>query len=373
MNDTNQTDQILEELRPRMEAARVSHLRKVFACVAAVPLLGFGAVAMASTTADDDPGVETATAPIEDDSPDVTLPEIGQGGGGETNDAGSDGDESDEVETVVETTTTTTTAAPDPDAPQSFELGALGTVDVKPTAGSFEVLAYGLTDGWEVLSTESGDGILVIVIGNGEVMKTITIEQGVRDEITVAIAEFVIPTTTTTVKPEPKPEPEPEPTPIVDRFVMEVPGKGSFVVERAGDTLYVGNVTANEGVEYEIQKAQGWKVYVGFYGEDHVTYGKALINDAGAIEQTIWTEEFGPQPAYQWVEIGGVGAAKFEIYDGQIRLFKTETAEGFESWDYNQGAAGPTIKVDFEGEGQIWFIDAWLNDNGELAWNSYQG
>ena len=39
MNDMNQTDQILEELRPRMEAARVSHLRKVFACVAAVPLL----------------------------------------------------------------------------------------------------------------------------------------------------------------------------------------------------------------------------------------------------------------------------------------------------------------------------------------------
>ena len=356
-----------------MEAARVSHLRKVFACVAAVPLLGFGAVAMASTTADDTPGIETATAPIEDDTPDVTLPEIGEAGGGESNDVADDADESDENEVVVETTTTTTTVAPDPDAPQSFELGALGSVDVKPSGDSFEVLAYGLTDGWEVLSTESGDGILVIVIGNGEVMKTITIEQGVRDEITVAIAEFVIPTTTTTVKPEPKPDPEPEPAPVVDRFVMEVPGKGSFVVERDGETLFVGNVTANEGYEYEVHSSQGWKVYVGFYADDHVYYGKAFINDAGVVETHVWDEPLGPQPVYQWVEIGGVGPAKFEIYDGQIRLIKTETVEGFESWDYNQGAAGPTIKVDFEGEGQIWFIDAWLNENGELAWNSYQG
>ena len=87
----------------------------------------------------------------------------------------------------------------------------------------------------------------------------------------------------------------------------------------------------------------------------------------------LWDEEVAPEPTHQWVEIGGVGAAKFAILEGQIRVVQTETAEGFGAWDYNQGAWAETAKVDFEGEGQIWFIDAWLNEGGELVWNSYQG
>ncbi|MEO0492671.1 MAG: hypothetical protein AAF081_04565 [Actinomycetota bacterium] len=377
MNETNQTDQILETLRPRMQAARVGHLRRLFAGVAAIPLFGIGAMAMAGT-AGDGAEIETAAAPALEDDPTVALPEIGAAGGDETNadpvgDEDAEGDVADEpVDEPVETTTTTT-EAPDPDAPVRVDLGALGTVDVEPDGDAFAVLDYGFSDGWEVLSTDVIDGVLVLVIGNADGMKVIMIEPGVRDEISVIVDEFVLPATTTTVKPEPRPDPDPDPAPVVDRFVVDVAGKGSFVVEREGETLYLGEVTAYEGYEYEVQQAQGWKVYVGFFTDDHVYFGKALINDAGEVEQHFWDESLAPQPVYQWAEIGGVGAAKFEVYDGLIRLVKTETAEGFESWDYNQGAAAPTIKVDFEGEEQIWFIDAWLNENGELVWNSYQG
>ena len=103
-------------------------------------------------------------------------------------------------------------------------------------------------------------------------------------------------------------------------------------------------------------------------------FGKALVNDQGEVELHFWDEPtVEPEPTYQWVEIGGVGAVKFEIFDGRIRVVKIETAEGFAAWDYNQGAWATTAKVDFEGVGQIWFVDAWITESGELGWTSYQG
>ncbi|MEM8706411.1 MAG: hypothetical protein AAGE98_08135 [Actinomycetota bacterium] len=377
MNDMNQTDQILEGLRPRMQAARVSHLRRMFAGVAIVPFLGVGAMAMTSA-GDDGAEIETATAPVGDDAPEVTLPEIGAAGDGETNEPATvaETDEgSDDTDEVAETTTTTT-AAPDPDAPVQLELGALGTLDVKPAGDVFEVLAYGFTDGWEVLSSETIDGVLVIIIGNGDVMKVITVEPGVRDEISVGVDDFSIPTTTTTVKPEPKPEPEPKPAPdpapdpIVETFTVDVPGKGSFTVTRSGDTLTIGTVTPAAGYEYDIHAAQGWKVYVGFFNADHVSFGKALINDAGEVEQHFWDESFGPQPVYQWAPIDGVGKAKFEAVDGVIRVYTIENHGGY-GYDVNGGASGTTAAVIFETEaGPAYRIDAWIKENGDIGWST---
>ena len=99
-------------------------------------------------------------------------------------------------------------------------------------------------------------------------------------------------------------------------------------------------------------------------------YAKALINDNGEIEQHFWDEPKLPDPVYQWVEIPGVGAAKFKLYNNQIWVKEMAPAAGFGSWDYNQGAPGATAKVDFEGEGVLWFIDVWINENGEMAWST---
>ncbi len=379
MNDTpttdmNQTDQILEGLRPRMHAARIAHFRRLAAGVAVVPLLGFGAAAMAA--GGDTTDIETAVAPVEEveeidvpeiDEPDVVVvPDEPKGDEGET------AEEAEPVET-----TTTTTAAPDPDAPKDIDLGALGWVEVTHTDDAFDVLAYDLAEGWAVVGAETVEGTLQILLTNGDSTKVVVIKPGPRDEILVIVEEFV-PPTTTTAKPEPVEQPKDEPkdeppAPIVDRFTVEVPGKGSFVVEREGETLYVGNVTAAEGYTAEVHKEVGWKVYVGFSNGETVFFGKALINDYGEVEQHFWEEEIGPEPVYQWVEISGVGAAKFEVLENQIRVYKTETAEGFGAWDYNQGAYAGTAKVDFEGEGQIWFIEAWIDENGDLAWSTYQG
>ena len=371
--DPVETDQILESLRPRMHSARIAHFRRLAAGVAVIPLLGFGAAAMAA--GGDTAGTETEAATVVEDD-EVDLPEIGEGETTEVDDAAEG--EGVEVDEPVETTSTTTTtiAAPDPDAPKELDLGALGWVEVKAGDDAFDVVGTDLAEGWEVINTEVVDGALALLLSNGEVMKVVVIEPGPRDEILVSVDEFVPPTTTTTtIKPVVAEEPkdEPAPAPITDRFTVEVPGKGSFIVERDGETLYVGNVTANEGYTYDIHKSQGWKVYVGFSDGETVFFGKALINDNGEVEQHFWEENIGPTPTYQWVEVAGIGAAKFEILEGQIRVYKTETAEGYESWDYNQGAYATTAKVDFEGEGQIWFIEASLNENGELIANTYQG
>ncbi len=50
------TDEVLEGLRPRMKAARVTHVRRMMACLAMVPILGLSAVAMVA----DEPTFEAA-------------------------------------------------------------------------------------------------------------------------------------------------------------------------------------------------------------------------------------------------------------------------------------------------------------------------
>ena len=366
-----ETDMILERLQPRMRAARVGHVRRLIGGVALVPLLAVGAAAMASS--DGDPvETETAHSAPEAVAPDIELPDIGDAGGDEAGiNEGSDTNEDDEADAPATVAAPAMTAAPD-DVVYTVDLGEFGSAQVEETDdGGFAVLSYGLTEGWEVVSAEFDGEHLVVVIANGDLKKEITIKPGLRDELSV-IVEEIIPPTTTTEKPPPPPTTE-KPHVIVDRFVVEVPGKGSFVVEREGDTLWAGNVTVNEGYEYDIIKAEGWKVYVGFTNGEHIWYGKALINDRGDVEIHHWDEPDVPDPVYQWVEIGGVGAAKFKLHDGQIWVKELAPAEGFGAWDYNQGAPGVTAKVDFEGEGVIWFIDVWINGDGNMEWTKYQG
>ena len=371
MSHENMTenDQILEQLRPRMRAARISHVRRLVVGLAIVPVLGFGAVAMAADGSEA-PGTETASGLDESDAaPDVELPDIGESSG-DTAESDSHKEESDEVvddesdadpEVVV-----TTTTAPAEDGIHEVDLGALGWTEVQELDdGSFTMLTTDLADGWEVFSAEFVDGKLVIIITNGELIKAITIKPGVRDELSVIIDEVIVPTTTT-AKPAPV-----EPHPVVtDRIVVEVPGKGSFVVEREGETLFLGNVQVNEGLTYDVIKAEGWKVYVAFTDGSWIWYGKAFINDHGQIEQLFWDEQKLPDPVYQWVEIPGVGAAKFKLYNSQVWVKALEPGVGFGAYDYNQGESGTTAKVDFEGEGKLWYIDVWINEAGEMAWST---
>ncbi len=355
-----ETDQILESLRPRMRAARVSHVRRLFASVAVVPLLGFGAVAMA---ADGDGHAETVTAYQPDAAPEVTLPDIGSADGVQA-------DRRDATPAIAETTTTTTsTTTSAPDGPEIVELGLAGAAEVVHTDAGIEVLSYTMAKGWTVFAVEEVDGHINVIVTNGETMKLVTIQPGARGDLSVAIEPFELVTTTTTVRPEPKP------APITDRIIVEVPGKGSFVVEREGHTLWAGNVTPVDGYTYDIIKAQGWKVYVGFSNGSHIWYGKAFLNDAGRIEQLFWDEPIVAvaEPVYQWVEIPGIGAARFKVWDGQIYVKELAPAAGYASWDYNQGTPALTARVDFEGNGQIWFIDTWIDDAGALAWTTSPG
>ena len=355
-------DMILEQLQPRMRSARISHVRRVIGGLALVPLLAVGAAAMASPSGDG-PETETVHSTPEDTASEVELPELGEADGDE-----AEGSE-DKVDQVGTTTAPPVTKGPPDEVIHELDLGELGSAEVEEiSGGEFKVLSYGLTEGWEVISAEFDGDHLVVVVANGDLKKEITIKPGLRDELTVIVKEVTAPTTTTV-----KPEPTPAPPVIVDRFVVDVPGKGSFVVEREGGTLWVGDVTVSEGYTYDVIKGEGWKVYVGFSNGEHIWYGKALINDSNDVEIHRWDEAIAPEPVYQWVEIADVGAAKFKLYDSQLYVKELAPSAGFEAWDYNQGSPGSTAKVDFEGEGQIWFIDVWVDEAGNMAWNSYQG
>lgn len=378
MNSTSytETDQILEGLRPRMHEARVAHVRRLAACAVVVPVLGFGAAAMASDGGTPIADTETAVSPIEDDEPDP--PEVSDEQPADVTVVPED--EIVEADEPAETTTTTTTVALDPDAPKDIDLGALGWVEVKAAADAYDVTGSDLAEGWEIINTEIVDGSLALLLSNGEVMKVVVITPGPRDEILVSVDEFVAPTTTTTtIKPVVVDEPEddhqkddPNPTPIVDTFTVEVSGKGSFTVSRNGDNLTLGTVSVNEGYTYSIVQDGGWKVHIAFTDGETIFNGKAWLNE-GVVEQDFWDENVGPQPIYESVYVDGVGMAKFEAYNGQIRVYRTETNEGFTATDQNSGNAAATGKVTFEGNAQTWTVDAWLNESGELTWSTTQG
>jgi hypothetical protein len=362
------TDEILEGLRPRMQTARVAHVRRMVACLAMVPLVGFGAVAMAADDATEVPAIETADgAPVAgDDSPAVELPDIGTAG-----DIGYEPDPVDDGD-AAEPGTVVGDEAPEEET-KVLSLGPLGFAEVDETdEGGFELLHADLTDGWEVVDIDVSDDGIVLVVKKGDSLKVIRISEGVRDEIDVKIEELVIPTTTTstttttttTVKPS-----EP-PVVIVDRFTVTVEGKGSFIVEREGETLWVGNVTPNEGFDYEIVKGEGWKVYVKFTDGEWNWFGKALINDNGEVEQHFWDEEPPFEPVYQWVEVPEVGAVKFKLWsDGLVYVKDWEHVEGYGFWDYNEGSPAEVAKIDFEGEGSLWIVEAWGNEEGGLSYS----
>ncbi|GJM37977.1 MAG: hypothetical protein DHS20C19_13440 [Acidimicrobiales bacterium] len=358
------TDEILEGLRPRMKAARVGHVRRMIACLAMVPILGLGAAAMAADGADQ-PATETAHDGGDDaDAPDHDLPDIGDADGdvhdapesddtdGDDDD-GTDGDDTPEPVVAEEET-------------KVLSLGPLGAAEVAVDGDGFELLHTDLVAGWEIYSIDLTDDGIRIVIKKGDVIKIITIFEGVRDELQVDVSDLVIPTTTTTTTTTTVKYDEPEP--VVDRFEVVVEGKGSFIVEREGETLWVGNVSPNEGYDHDIIQGEGWKVYVGFTNGEWIWYGKALINDFGEVELHFWDEAPPFEPIYQWVEVEGVGAVKFKLWsDGLVYVKEWELAEGIGFWDYNQGSPAEIAKIDFEGDGILWIVEAWGNEEGGLS------
>ena len=368
-----EVDDVLEALRPRMRTARIRHVRFMGAIIALVPLMGLGAMALGQSGGD--PGVSVASGGLAErqvDEPDDGVgTEIGEADGDEQAlpepEAESDG---------VEEAESTEEDGPAPDdaahlAPENFvhevEMATFGVAKIKVSDDGVELIEAIISEPWEFVGAEINDhGDLVISVTNGDAIKLITIGEGLWDEFHVKFDDFV-PPTTTTAKPEPRPEPEPEPQPVVDRIVLEVSPAGSFVVEREGEVLWAGNVQPNEGFDYDIIKAEGWKVWVAFVDETHVYHGKAYINDHGVLKTETWTEvrEIPVEPVYQWVEIPGVGAVKFKLYDGLMYVQQITPFEGFGSYVYNE--VGESVKVDFEGEGQLWIVEAWSVE-GEIQW-----
>ena len=360
MNDN--TDQILEQLRPRLREARVSHVRRLGVALAVVPILGFGAVALASPTSDDSTSVVASGA--NDGSPDQNddLPntDIGEAGG-DAAEASAEEGSSDDGGQEANGGGPSNEAA---DGVFSLELENYGNAEVEIDDDGVKLVEMDESEGWELIAFETtDDGVLKLVVKKGDTIKVITVASGLWDEIVIEVTDFDIPTTTTTRKHEPEPTPN-----VVDRIVVEVSPAGSFVVEREGEILWGGNVQPNEGFDYDIIQAEGWKVHVVFWDGELLYHGKAWINDDGVLKTSTWIEEPQPEcePVYQWVETDG-GSVKFKLCDGQVTVKELAPAEGFGSYIYYEGGDG--AKVDFEGEGALYIVEAWAAE-GTIQWET---
>lgn len=376
----NDVDLILEDLRPRMRKARVGHVRRMSAALAVLPVLGLGAAALAGgdtgSTVTAAGGGSDGENQIRTDEAAFVTGEPARSGGGlpdDPSDAPADARSDDPPE---EEHAAGKTEAGDPNGAvaageELVELASFGEAKVRiEQDGTLVLVEVIADDGWDVLGVDdTGEGDLVITLSDGDVVKIITIESGLWHEIHVRVDDPVEPRPAPAPAPPPAAEPEPEPPsePIVDRIVLEVSPAGSFVVEREGGSLWAGNVQPNPGFEHDIILSQGWEVHVAFFDPGFVHHGRAWIDDDGGLRTKVWSEERQavPAPVTQVVEVPGAGVVKLSYHDGLMHVDDIGPAEGFSSYVYNE--VGETVKVDFEGEGQLWIVEAWAVE-GVIRW-----
>jgi hypothetical protein len=376
---SHEVDQVLEGLRPRMRAARIRQVRFIGAIVAIIPILGLSAVAFAQTGG----GASVSVASGGDERSEGTDEDTADGVGTDIGDAGdeqpADEPDSEQPEGTEEPDEQKDdepeAVESEPVEPQNLihdvEVATFGVVKVRVGDEGVTLVEAIISEPWEFVGAETNEeGDLVVKVTDGESIKLITIGEGLWDELHVKFDDFVPPTTTTTtIKPEPKPEPPPPP-PVVDRIVLQVPPAGSFVVEREGEVLWAGNVQPNEGFEYDIIKAEGWKVQVAFFSETTIYHGKAWISEDGRLLTETWSEAKPPPAVTKWAEISCVGAAQFKLQEGLILVTAVEKAAGItaswpESWV--ESAAVTFVRTE---TGESWTIEAWpIEGQIQTAWS----
>lgn len=363
-----EVEHVLDGLRHRMRTARIRHVRFMGAVIAIVPLMGLGAVAFAQDETGE--SISVASGGADDGPDDVADDGIGTDIGDADGDRQAPVAEDEEADADDGESGKAADEGAEPIEPEDMvhevDVATYGVVKVRVGADGLALIEALISEPWEFLGAETNDdGDLVIAVSDGETIKLITIGEGLWDEFHVRFDEFVVPTTTI----EPKPDPVPQP-PVVDRVVLEVSPAGSFVAEREGDTLWGGNVQVNEGFEYDIISSEGWKVHVAFFNETMVYHGKVYINDDGVLKTKLWSEEreVVAEAVYQWVEISEVGAVRFKYHDGLMYVKEITPFEGFGSYVYNE-VGEESVKVDFEGEGQLWIVEAWAVE-GVIQWST---
>lgn len=337
--------------------------------------MGVGVVVVAAGTANSpSESVGSDAGADRGDAPAVGLPEIGDQPGGETNpgdpfaaDGSLDAAEFTGADQGVERVV-------DPvDDTRVVQLGDFGSAELDVSPDGVEVISTELIDGWIIDSKVIVDGETYLIIRRGEELTKITITTGGPDGVAVRTEPFVIPdfSPTTTEPPttttEPPADVYEEPA---ERFTVDAPGIGSFVVERDGDKLtFVGMVSVAAGLDHEIVDDAGWKVVVRFTDGEQITFAKAYLDDDGVIHQSVWVEEVPFEPVYQWVEVPGVGAVQFKLWTDGLIYVKEWHSECCELHDANEGVPGETARVDFEGPDGLWIIDVWSTADGQLEWS----
>ena len=360
-------DAVLDMLRPRLRSARISHLRRFVAGAFVIPALAVGAAVLAADGPGES-GSETAVdAVVEAQALRFVDPEIGSARGDEASiavpvaAADEDHSEQEEDEDAAE------------GAPIVVSFGEIGHATLQPVPGElrFELLDTSLADDWVVVQVEQDGDTLLIVVRRGDVLKVVKVRPTGGDEVGVEVVDLVIPvppgptstTPTTTTKP---PATTVAPAPA-ERIVVDVGGRGSFVAERKGDRIELVSVSPDPGHEAEVMTQGGWKVHVVMTDGGWNWHAKVFIDDSGVVKQHHWDEERIADPIYQWVEIPGVGAARFKLYDHQIWVKEVHTAPGIEGWDEHGGQPAEHGKVSFEGDGAWWCIEAFEADD-EIVW-----
>ncbi len=358
--DNERLDGLLDQMRPRMVAARRSHLHRLAGIAILVPGLLLGGGAAWATTRADDGGaaVEVAGPATEQNAEESVL---------------------DEVETAPESETNDEDPA-EPEAPtdvvMTASLGLAGTADY---TRHDDVLVLGkveTNDGWTATVLAAEAPTLVIFLEH-ESGSQLVASIGRDDE-----GEPVVRLVTPRSEPEPEPttEPTPEPeadqpeqseTPAVEtRKEIDVNGYGRVVVERDGNaaTLWIGILSTAEGWQSKVLVEHGEVVKAKFFNEQYIKTVKAWAGDDGRIHHEILVDERAQQPEPQMrkeIDVNGYGRVVVERdSNGLLWIAILSTAEGWQSQVLVQH--GEVVKAEFFDEQYIKTVKAWVGDDGRI-------
>lgn len=357
-SDNDRLDGLLDQMRPRMVAARRSHLHRLAGIAVLVPGLVLGGGAAWATTRADTGGadVEVAGPASEEIAEEPVL---------------------DEVETSPEAETNDEEPA-EPEAPADVVLTAsLGLAGTADYTHHDDVLLLGkveTTDGWTatVLAAEAPTLVIFLEHESGpQLVASIG-----RDDEGEPVVRLVTPRSESEPDPTTEPTPEPEAdepeqleTPAVEtRKEIDVNGYGRVVVERdSNGLLWIAILSTAEGWQSQVLVQHGEVVKAEFFDEQYIKTVKAWVGDDGRIHHDILVEELAPPPSadtYDGVVNTDLGSFGVVVENGIATIVWVEAAAGLEYSIVRE--TGEVVKVTFTNGEQSWLVTAW-GQNGEVV------
>ncbi len=253
------------------------------------------------------------------------------------------------------------TPEPEPDyvTRKEIEVGEVGRVVVERDGDELWLGVLWSHDWWKA----------VVVNEHGDKVHGYFTNDGVKVHVEAWIDGLEIAHNVWRTEPEPDPlpkekDPEPDPEPeIQTRKEIGVGGVGRVVVEREGDSLWLGVLWSHQWWDAVIVKSTGNKVHAYFTNDGVEHHVRAWMGDI-KIKHETWVVKPEIQ-AYDGTVSCGFGNVGILVEGNIARVMSVQNVEGVETNVLKE--VGEVVRVKFITSEAVWIMEAWGNGEAVVA------